>query len=191
MEFEKIWNAHYPALKNFVSVKVPQQEVDDILQTVSLELHKNIQNGKEIRNPKNWLFQVSRNTIADHFKKQYKSNASELNFAHTEQEDFEDCICDIVEPIIKGLLPEKYSTPLILSDLYNIPQKEIANQLNLSYENVKSRILRARKKIKEIALQSTDLEYNTKGEVIGAKLKPNHNFPLELVKIIKKFEVEI
>ena len=42
MEFEEIWNAHHVHLKNFISIKVPEQEVSDILQVVSMELYKSI-----------------------------------------------------------------------------------------------------------------------------------------------------
>jgi len=186
MNFEETWNANHTALRNFISIKVPEQEVPDILQTVSLELYQSIQNGKAIRNPKNWLFQVTRNTIADYYKVKSKSTQSELGFANTAQEDFEPCVCDIVEQVIHSLLPAKYSVPLILSDIYKIPQKEIADQLDISYENAKSRILRARKKIKNKVLQSVDVEYNKRGDVVSGKLKENNDFPVELVEIIKK-----
>lgn len=190
MEFEEIWNAHHLPLKNFVTTKVPEREVSDILQIVSIEFYKSIQKGKEIRNSKNWLFQVTRNIIADYFKKKSKSIDSELGFANMPQEDYQDCVCDIVEQVIQSLLPEKYSIPLILSDIYKIPHKEIAIQLDMNYENTKSRIRRARERLKDKVGQSIDLEYNKKGEIVSGRLKQNNNFPPEMVQMIRKLQLE-
>lgn len=191
MHFEKIWTENYQHLKNFISQKVPQQDVEDILQTISISLYNRVQSSKEIRNPQSWLFQVSRNKIADYYQAKSKSTQSALNYVNTAATDFEPCVCDIVEQVIKGVLPPKYSTPLILSDIHKIPQKEIALQMNLSYENVKSRILRARKKMKEKVLESVKIELNNRGEIVSGKLKDGNHFPLELVTMIKKMDLEI
>jgi len=190
MKFEEIWEANHLPLKNFVITKVPEREVPDILQIVSIEFYKSIQKGKEIRNPKNWLFQVTRNIIADYFKKKSKSIDSELHFANVYQEDYDGCICDIVEEVIQSLLPEKYSVPLILSDIYKIPQKEIAIQLDMNYENTKSIIRRARERLKDKVKQSVDLQYNKKGEVVSGRLKQGNDFPPEIVQMIRKLELE-
>ena len=161
MEFEKTWESNQLHLKNFIATKVPEQDVLDILQNVSIEFYKNIKYDKEILNPKNWLFQVTRNKIADYYKSKYRSIESEANFLAMASEEIQPCVCDITELIIKSLLPTEYGTPLILSDIYRVPQKEIAKQLDLSYVNTKSRIQRARKKFEEEIGKSVELSYNS------------------------------
>jgi len=61
--FNEIWQANQLQLKNFIATKIPEQEVPDLLQLVSIALFKNIENGTPIKNYKNWLFQVSRNKL--------------------------------------------------------------------------------------------------------------------------------
>lgn len=190
INFDKIWDENKEHLQNFIATKVPQKEVADILQNVSLEFHTSIQLGRTIRNPKNWLFQVSRNLIADFYKMKSRAAESELNFTNKEEEELEACICDIFEMILSSVLPAKYSTPLIMSDIQNISQIEIAKKLDLSYENTKSRIQRARKMIKEKVSESVDLSYNERGQIIGGMLKAKHNLPSELVEKVKKLELE-
>jgi len=190
MEFKKTWEANHLHLKNFIALKVPEQEVPDILQNVSVELFDNIERGTEIRNTKSWLFKVSRNMIADYYKNKSKSSGAEQNFAYTVKEDFKFCACDLFEEAIKYLLPAKYSNPFILSDLYKVPQKEIAKQLGISYDNAKSRIQRARKLFKGKIEESVNLQYNNKGKIVAVALKNKHEFPIEFVKKIKNMQVE-
>jgi len=93
MKFEEIWEENHLHLKYFIATKVPNQDIMDILQNVSIEFFKNVQNHKEIQSPKKWLFQVTRNLIADYYKTKNQSNESELNFANTSSEGFQHCVC--------------------------------------------------------------------------------------------------
>jgi len=189
MKFDKIWEVNKQHLKNFIAQKIPQPEVPDMLQNISIELFNSLEKGVEIKNTKNWLFQVSRNLIVDYYKQKSKSNNSVSNYCNI-SDDFEPCICDIMEQIIQSVVPERYGKPLILSDLYNIPQKEIAKQLNINYENTKSRIQRGRKKLKEAFHHSIEFVYNSKGAIVGGRLKPNNNLPADLVQTVKILQLE-
>jgi len=188
--FNEIWEANQSHLKNFIATKVPGKEVSDVLQNVSIELFNSLDKGKSITNLKNWLFQVTRNTIADHYKNKSKSLHAKSNFSTIIQKEYEPCICDIMEQIIESVLPPKYSTPLILSDIYKLQQQEIANRLDINYVNAKSRIQRARKKLKKVFEQTVDFTYNQKGEIVGGVLKANHNLPAELVQKVKQLQLE-
>ena len=190
MNFNEIWASNNLPIKNFIASKVPAPEIPDILQNVSIELFKGMQKGLKINNPKAWLFQVTRHTIADHYKQKSKAVESEYNFTSMPSEDFKPCVCDIMEPIIKSVLPPKYSVPLILSDIQKVPQKEIAERLDINYVNTKSRIQRARTKFKKAFEQSVELSYNREGNIVGGKLKAEHNLPIELVQKIKKMQLE-
>lgn len=188
IDFKKVWHAYSEHLNNFIATKVPEQEVPDILQNVSIELFNCIEKGTEIRSYKSWLFQVTRNTIADYYKS--KSIDSTANFTSVSQEDFKPCVCDIMEQIIATVLPKKYSEPLILSDIHKVPQKEIADKLDVTYENAKSRIQRARIKIKEAFEHSVNFTYGTNGQIVGGVLKNNNNLSVELIEKIKNLQLE-
>lgn len=189
MIFEDIWNNNKLHLRNFIATKVPQDDVPDLLQDVAIKFYENVNRGSEIKNYRNWLFQVTRNTIVDYHKTKIKSSEIPMDtFTHFER-NFQPCVCDITEQIINQLLPKKYSHPLVMSDIHKIPQKKIAQLLNLSYENVKSRIQRARKKFKNEIEQSVELKYNKQNQVVGGHLKKSHNLPEDLLYLINKMNL--
>ena len=79
-------------------------------------------------------------------------------------------------PLI-NLLPEKYHKPLIMAELENKKQKEIAETLSLSLTAVKSRIQRARILLKKEMLECCHLEFGKQGEIISFDIKA-HCAPL-------------
>lgn len=189
MVFEEIWNSYQHALSNFILTKVQDIAAkEDILQEVSIKLYQAIQKGIDIKNYQTWLFQVTRNTIIDHFRKQQVL----ANFSKTESLDLDQnneetaCICDIAPFVIQHYLPEIYSHPLYLSDIEQIPQKQVAELLGLSLSATKSRIQRGRKKLKELALECFDIQSNERGQVVDFQLKPNCELPQELAHEMNK-----
>ncbi|WBX76021.1 sigma factor-like helix-turn-helix DNA-binding protein [Tenacibaculum ovolyticum] len=99
------------------------------------------------------------------------------------------CVCDLSEFVIKNYLPEEYSTPLYLSDIEQKKQQEIAEILNLSLTATKSRIQRARKKLKELITNCIDISYNKKGQISDFQLKNNCELPQELKDEIKRINL--
>ncbi len=186
MTFNKIWDTYKDHLLNFVNTKVNDKHIaDDILQEVSLKLYKSLAKEIEIKNYKNWLFQVTRNTIADYYRKQVKQNKIAINQPETNI-NFAPCVCDLSSFIIQQYLPKKYSEPLYLSDIEQKPQQEIADTLNLSLTATKSRIQRGRKKLKELAIECVDISYNNKGQITDFTLKKNCELPQELKNEMKR-----
>ncbi|NVK10111.1 sigma-70 family RNA polymerase sigma factor [Tenacibaculum sp.] len=186
MTFNKIWDTYKDHLLNFVNTKVNDKHIaDDILQEVSLKLYKSLAKEIEIKNYKNWLFQVTRNTIADYYRKQVKQNKIAINQPETNI-NFAPCVCDLSSFIIQQYLHKKYSEPLYLSDIEQKPQQEIADTLNLSLTATKSRIQRGRKKLKELAIECVDISYNNKGQITDFTLKKNCELPQELKNEMKR-----
>ena len=180
MTFNKIWNKHNVHLLNFIKTKIDNEHTaEDILQEVSIKLLDNLNRKTEIKNNKTWLFQVTRNTIADYYRKNKKH--SELSINQSEiNTNSSACVCDLSGFVIQTYLPEKYSRPLYLSDIEQKPQQEIAEMLNLSLTATKSRIQRGRNKLKEIVNDCIDISYNNKGQVSDFQLKNNCELPQEL-----------
>lgn len=180
MTFNDIWNTHKSHLANFISTKVDQDHiVDDILQDVSIKLHHNLIRKTEIKNYKNWLFQVARHTVSDYYRKEKKQNKLIINHPNTITES-NTCVCDLSGFIIQNYLPKKYSIPLYLSDIEKKQQQEIAEILGLSLTATKSRIQRGRKKLKELVKECVDISYNNKGQISDFELKKNCELPQEL-----------
>ena len=189
MTFNKIWNQHKGHLLNFIKIKIDDAHIaEDILQEVSIKLLNNINRKIEIKNYKNWLFQVTRNTIADYYRENKKHSELPLNQSEINTNS-SACVCDLSGFVIQTYLPEKYSRPLYLSDIEQKSQQEIAQILNLSLTATKSRIQRGRKKLKELVSKCIDISYNNKGQVSDFQLKNNCELPQELKMEMKKINL--
>ncbi|PKH50579.1 hypothetical protein CXF68_07665 [Tenacibaculum sp. Bg11-29] len=189
MTFNEIWNKNKSHLLNFIKTKIDTKHVaEDILQEVSLKLYDNLTKKTVIKNYKNWLFQVTRNSIVDYYRKNKKHTEITVNTSETSINS-SACVCDLSEFVIKNYLPEKYSTPLYLSDIEQKKQQEIAEILNLSLTATKSRIQRGRKKLKELITNCIDISYNKKGQISDFQLKNNCELPQELKDEIKRINL--
>lgn len=70
-------------------------------------------------------------------------------------------------------LPDIYKQALILTEFDNYTQKELAMQLGLSVSGAKSRVQRARHKLKGMLLNCCSIEQDHRGNVIDYKQKDN------------------
>ncbi|BDS09857.1 sigma-70 family RNA polymerase sigma factor [Aureispira anguillae] len=188
MRFEQIWEQYHQLLLNFIKTKVNSDALaEDLLQEVAIKLHRSLNRETTIKNYKTWLFQVSRNSIADYYRKHKK--ATELPAMNTIEEEASACICDLSGFVIQHYLPKEYAEPLYLSDIEQKPQKEIAQFLNLSLTATKSRIQRGRKKLKSLVEDCITIFYNDRGEITDYHLKKNCELPPELLLEIKKINL--
>jgi RNA polymerase sigma-70 factor (ECF subfamily) len=173
----------YNYLKSYISSKVNNKTIaEDIVQEVMMKLIESHQNKKEIKNIKAWLFQVSRNTLFDYYKKNNLEYNLDKDWNLQEEPSSElskIMVSDYVIPMIK-LLPEEYARPLMLSDIDKVPQKDIARQLNLELSATKMRIQRARTKLRALFVECCHIEYDKQGNFIGCSIK-NYCEPIQKI----------
>ena len=145
----------------------------DITQEVMGRLIDAYDKQLPIDNVQAWLFQVTRNIIADRYRKK-----DVLNYADTdvdipnESEEFNLTAEDFIIPMIK-LLPEEHSIPLMMSDIENLKQSDIAEKLNLSLSATKMRCQRGRKKLYELFIECCDIKYTENGSFAHCTFKPS------------------
>lgn len=170
----EVWENYKAALYLFILKRVKDQDMSkDILQEVLLKSYQYCSKGKTVVYLKSWLFKIAINTIVDHLKKENRHE--ELNGELIEEERSESLAGEAslyIKTLLK-LLPDDYAKPLEMYDLENISQKEIAVKLNLSLTNTKTRIQRARTKLKELFLQCCDVSFSENGEMVSFDIKPH------------------
>ena len=75
----QLWLDFHKALLNFIKKNISNPEdAEDILQNVYLKIHTNIHGLKEKEKVSSWLYQVTRNTIIDHFRANAKGKTETL-----------------------------------------------------------------------------------------------------------------
>lgn len=168
----------YDYLKHYILKKVQDPVIaEDLVQEVMLQLVLAHQKSTQVQHLKAWLFQLTRNTIYDYFKKHQISYREDELFTEEVDEDTEVLtVADYIVPML-SLLPEKYAPPLRLSDIDGLPQKAVAQQLKLGLSATKMRIQRGRQQLKELFVSCCNLHYDAQGNMVSCTIK-EHCQPL-------------
>lgn len=163
----------YNSLLAYTLTKVEDKEVaEDIVQEVMYRFSIAYNKNENIQHIRGWLYQTTRHLISDYYRKDSPKHEVWEESTGNDYEDSEELtvIDGLIEQMIKQL-PEKYSTPLLLSDIENIPQKEIAKTLNLGESGAKMRVQRARKMLHEKVVECCDITYDKNGNFIHCDIK--------------------
>lgn len=177
MEAVEIWSSFNEEIRNYVSRKVKDKNTtDDIVQDIFEKVIKNIKKMESIENLQQYLYKIARNTIADAYRsRKLVFSEEELDgggnrMPDTAEEPHAENLNSIisrscVKPFIEKL-PEKYREAVLASEIENMSQKELAEQLGISYSGAKSRVQRGREKLKDLFQQCCNFEYDKYGNLI-------------------------
>lgn len=171
MSIEEIWIQFNQTLLNFIQSKVSNKhDAEDILQNVFIKIYKNIDDLKSETKLESWIFQITRNSIIDYYrakKPDYSLNKAEESFEiPIETENMNQKISLYLNELIREL-PKKYQEPLDMYEFKNHKHKEISKKLNISVSGSKTRVQRAKIKLKEMLLKCCDFELDTYGNIIN------------------------
>lgn len=166
----------YQPLFNYVKKRVNNAaDAEDLTQEVFYKFSK--ANNDEVSSMKSWLYTIAKNTITDYYRKKkimsLPGDIEEIPHRHEEEEPtvVEELSKCIVEFILQ--LPEDYRTMMIMSELEEVPQKEIATKLNMNYVTVRSKIQRGRKKLKGLLSSCCVIEQGGKGSILRYAKRPD------------------
>jgi RNA polymerase sigma-70 factor (ECF subfamily) len=143
------WNSVQSELRGFVYKRVKDKALtEDIVHDVFLKVQAKIHQVKESDKLFGWIYQITRNTITDHFRKTAKEiNPKDIDW-ESSPPNFNDCVTNAINELIPTL-PDKYRVPLEMTEFQNLSQLEVAEKLNLNYTTAKARVQRARRMLKE------------------------------------------
>ena len=139
-------------LRAFVSHRVPVEDVDDLVQSVMLKLieHRQDIGSDSVRA---WLFAVTRNAVADHYRQKQPSVDLEsfADVPSTESRDAAErtigALTDCLDPMLAALAAADAEV-LRKVDIDGVPQTELAASLGVPLSTLKSRVQRARARLR-------------------------------------------
>ncbi|AZQ62946.1 sigma-70 family RNA polymerase sigma factor [Flammeovirga pectinis] len=172
-ELISVWNQMNDRLVNFVKGKTKDEELSkDIVQEVFLKVFSKIDTLKDKDKLVSWIYQITRNEIVSHFRQNKFEIPSDDFFQEKEfeEEDLKSEVIEYMHPMI-GTLPPKYREALILSDIENMPQKELAKRLQISYSGAKSRVQRGRQMLRATYDKCCNITTDKYGEILECKPK--------------------
>jgi RNA polymerase sigma-70 factor (ECF subfamily) len=160
MEFLEVYDQHCDRVKKFILAMVKDQWVaDDLIQETFMKVGDRMHTLKDPAKISSWVYRIAHNLCLDHFRAQKREKSpagGDLGApfemlecippqGELEQHQMGLCVQDKI-----NLLPGSLRTVLVLYDEVEMSHKEIAAILDISVENVKVRIHRARQKLKAI-----------------------------------------
>ncbi|MGL1889266.1 MAG: RNA polymerase sigma factor SigZ [Reichenbachiella sp.] len=177
MSTETIWTEFNERLLIFIKTKVSDEaQAKDLLQDVFVKIHLKLDSLDNEERLTSWLYQITRNAIIDFYKKR-KLPQTELDFDFNISEEVDDNynerFFNCVAPFVDQLEPT-YRDALKQTNYGSSSQKEFAKKEGISYTAAKSRIQRARKKLKDEFLNCCRYESDKYGNIIGVNPNCNH-----------------
>jgi len=170
MTTEKIWEEFHPRIKQFILKRIPDEyNAEDILQEVFLKIHARIDTLRDEEKLQGWMYQIARNVIADYYRQHKAIVALSEALLLPEEPVVDD---DVVKDLLPGVrtmvnsLPDEYRQALLLTEYEGLTQRELAERLGLSLSGAKSRVQRAREKLKAMLLDCCHFEFDRLGKII-------------------------
>jgi RNA polymerase sigma-70 factor, ECF subfamily len=165
---EQLWETFSGPLQQFIRRRVPDSHsAEDILQDVFLKIHTRIDTLHQQDRVAAWIYQIARNAIADYYRAQRP--ISDVPETLTAPDDLDDNVVEELLPCVAAMvdaLPDAYREALRLTEYERLSQKELSKHLGISFSGAKSRVQRARAKIKEQLLACCHFQFDHAGRII-------------------------
>lgn len=162
----RAWNAHESELCNFLRHRAGDSHLaDDLLQEVFV---KAMQQGRQfctLDNDRAWLFQVARNALVDHYRLGREATGLPEDMSQPEP------ICEPIHALsacvarVLSELTAEDRNIIEQCDLEGVKQKDYAVVHGLSLAAAKSRLLRARERMRARMNTACQVRFDEQGRV--------------------------
>jgi RNA polymerase sigma-70 factor (ECF subfamily) len=148
--FDQLIIEQQQGLLKFIRSKVKNEEqAEEILQLSLLKALTAIQQLEDEEKALSWIYRIIRNSISDY----YRTKHSEVEFPENLDlepisEDESNQLCKCIDAILDSIKSD-YAEVIRRVDLNEEKPNEVAEELGISLENLKTRRFRARKKLKD------------------------------------------
>lgn len=156
-------------LRTWVRGRVPSSaDADDVVQTVLLKL---VESGRveSLTSTHAWLRATARNVIADLHRSRASRSADSAEVADvaSAEEDDDAEISRCLGPLLARLEPADRDV-IQRVDVDGVSQAALARELALSASGMKSRVQRARARLRDAVLARCVVEFDGRGRPVGA-----------------------
>ena len=182
-DFEKLHTRYRPKIHRYLCRLAGENEAEDLCQEVFVKVERNLTSFRNEAQLSTWLYRIATNSFYDRlrspsFKQKSKEYPIEIDDNTLEKRDFttqqqkpgidQQVIRDEMNACIRGYidqLPENYRTVLLLSEEEGFKNREIAEILQVSLDNVKIRLHRAKAKLKVSLQGNCDFYLDERSEI--------------------------
>jgi RNA polymerase sigma-70 factor (ECF subfamily) len=171
------WQTHESELRGYLRHRLSDTDAaDDVLQDVFVKAMRQGQGFRALDNPRAWLFQVARNALVDRLRTIHPHEPLTDELADTLPLDAQpvapiDALADCLSRTL-GELSTEDAAILRACDLEGQTQRAFAEAQGLSLPAVKSRLLRARQRLRERMSQACQVRFEADGSVASHVPRP-------------------
>ncbi|KGM42060.1 RNA polymerase sigma70 [Aquabacterium sp. NJ1] len=161
------WHAHERELRRWLIGHVEDPHTaQDLLQDIFMKALRQGQGFCDITNARAWLYEVARNTVTDHMRRRraWVELPDDLPAAEDNPMPAVDSLASCL-PRVLGELSAEDREAITECDLKGMSQEDYARKLGLSLPGAKSRIQRARKRLRAQLTLSCQVTLDPQGQV--------------------------
>ena len=170
-ELRSLWDRYAARLRSFIAARVESEETaEDLLQETFLRVHTGLCCMQEWEAMERWIHRVARNLIVDHYRsrRRHETLEEEPAAAYGSPEPDEDPAAALAFSLREMVerLSGPYREALVLTEYEGLGQAAYAERAGISLPAAKSRILRARARLKELLLECCHFELDRLGGIV-------------------------
>jgi len=180
MDFQEIYSEFQPRILHYLSRMMGPEEAEDVAQEVFEKVNRSLDGFKGQSKLSTWIYRIATHTAIDKLRSaSFKQSANQATLEEAEvakdqntsigpvqtsvdkeviRKEMSECVQEYIDR-----LPPDYSTILILSEIEGFKNREVADILQISLENVKVRLHRARARLKKELDNGCDFYHDEEG----------------------------
>jgi RNA polymerase sigma-70 factor (ECF subfamily) len=167
LQFSDIYDEFHEKVHHYLERMVGKNDAEDVAQEVFMKINKGLKNFEGKSSLSTWIYRIATNAALDKIHSRSSredsrkvtldklSNGTETENLCIEEtslsaereairNEMNECIREFVDR-----LPDNYRTVIVLSELKDLKNQDIADILGISLEAVKIRLHRARERLKK------------------------------------------
>jgi RNA polymerase sigma-70 factor (ECF subfamily) len=174
LRFDEIYEAFEPRIRRYLTRLVGENEAQDLTQEVFFKVSQGLGSLRQESKLSTWIYRIARNTALDRVRSPAFQDSARQALSN-------DVAMDAVEPpveqrliqremneCIRGFikdLPAEYRSVLVLGELDELPDRQVAERLGVSLPPVKVRLHRGRKRLRGDLGKHCNFYRNTQNEL--------------------------
>ncbi len=162
----RAWDSHEAELRAWLRRRLNNShDAEDLLQDLFIKALRQDKKFCEIANARAWLYEVARNSLADRLrvKREQIELPDNLTAEHDEPAAVESLAACL--PHVLAKLSEEDREAITRCDLEGMSQQDYARLMGLSLPGAKSRVQRARKRLRDELMQTCGVRFDEAGNV--------------------------
>lgn len=170
----RVWESFAADVRRYFVRRVPDpHDADDLVQDVFVRVHRHLPDLRAGERIAPWVFRIARHALIDFYRRRGTRGVVEAlpdDLAFTLAPDDDASLTALVASWLEDFLPALDAgdrETLRLADLEGIAQTALAQRWGVSVSGAKSRVQRARRRLRELVLACCHIEFDRRGNVLG------------------------